>query len=106
MCLCYSNTMPIHNAHAIAAKRTKTTVDKICYAASVFMPATAIPQIYQLYTTQDAGSLSLLMWMLYIVGMVPFLLFGILHKEKQLIVLNVLWMIASVMMIFGILLFS
>lgn len=98
--------MPISNAHAVAKKGVKTAIDRLCYVASVFMPATAIPQIYQLYSTQDVSGLSLLMWVLYFVGIIPFLLFGIVHKEKQLIVLNVLWLIATVMMVVGILLFS
>lgn len=98
--------MPVNNARVVATKRTKTAIDRICYAASVFMPATAIPQIHQLYTTRDADSLSLLMWVLYLVGIIPFLLFGVIHNEKQLIVLNVLWMIITILMIFGIVLFS
>lgn len=96
----------MNNARAVAVKGTKSAVDKICYAASVFMPATAIPQIHQLYTTHDADSLSLLMWVLYLVGIIPFLLFGIQHKEKQLVVLNVLWLIVTLTIIVGILLFS
>lgn len=98
--------MPVNNARVVVAKGAKSAVDKICYAASVFMPATAIPQIHQLYTTRDADSLSLLMWVLYLVGIIPFMLFGILHKEKQLVVLNVLWLIVTLTIIAGILLFS
>lgn len=98
--------MTVSNARVITRKGTKTLIDKICYFASVFMPATALPQIHQLYTTRDADSLSLLMWVLYLVGVIPFLLFGIVHKEKQLIVLNVLWLIVTIVIIVGILLFS
>lgn len=96
----------MNNARAVTAKGAKRLVDKLCYAASVFMPATAIPQIHQLYTTRDADSLSLLMWVLYLVGIIPFMLFGILHKEKQLVVLNVLWLIVTLTIIAGILLYS
>lgn len=98
--------MPVNNSRIISRKNATTLIDKICYFASVFMPATAIPQIHQLYTTRDADSLSLLMWVLYLVGVIPFLLFGILHKEKQLVVLNVLWLIVTIVIIVGILLFS
>jgi uncharacterized protein with PQ loop repeat len=70
------------------------------------MPMTAIPQIYTLYTLQDAGSLSIWMWVLYSIGVIPFLIYGIAHRVTHLIVLNALWMTAQVIMIIGILMYS
>lgn len=87
-------------------KKVKNSIDKLCYFGSIFMPATAIPQIHQLYTTQNAGGLSLLMWVLYLIGVIPFLLFGVFHNEKQLVILNTLWIIAIVSMISGIIMYS
>ncbi len=81
-------------------------LDKTCIFFSVLMPATTLPQIYKIYATQNVVGLSLSMWVLYTIGVIPFLLYGIVHKEKPLIILNVLWLIAQFVIIVGILLYS
>jgi MtN3 and saliva related transmembrane protein len=81
-------------------------LNRLCAVFAVFMPLTALPQVSMLYTTKDASGLSLLMWVLYSVGVVPFLLFGIVSKYWPLVVLNTLWLIVQGIMIVGILLYN
>lgn len=45
------------------------------------------------------------MWFFYVIGVIPFLIYGITHKEKPLIILNVLWLIAQIIIITGILMY-
>lgn len=80
-------------------------LDQVCLLFSVLMPATTIPQIFKIYSTQDVTGLSLSMWVLYTIGVIPFLIYGIVHKEKPLVLLNILWLIAQVVIITGILLY-
>jgi len=42
----------------------------------------------------------------YSVGVIPFLLYGLVHKVKHLIVLNVLWLSVQLTMIIGVLLYG
>ncbi len=86
--------------------KTKKEIDLLCYFGSVFMPLTALPQIHLLYTSKNAGGLSLAMWILYGLGVIPFLLFGVMHKEKQLVILNLLWLVVDITMITGILIYK
>lgn len=81
-------------------------LDKTCIFFSVLMPATTIPQIYKIYSSQDVTGVSLSMWVLYSIGVIPFLLYGIVHKEKPLVILNILWLIAQVVIITGIVIYS
>lgn len=69
------------------------------------MPSTTIPQIWKIYYYQVVDGLSLLMWVLYCIGVIPFLIYGIVHKEKPIIILNVLWLIAQITIIIGILIY-
>jgi uncharacterized protein with PQ loop repeat len=102
--------MPSSNAHLHRIARTRRTkqlrttalIDQICLVFSVLMPLTTLPQVIQLYTSHDASGLSLLMWVLYSVGILPFLAFGYIHKIKQLVILNILWLIVNGLMIYGI----
>lgn len=90
----------------LTKKEEKKIINRVCALFAVFMPLTTLPQIIQLYSTKSAGGLSLLMWVLYMVGCVPFLLFGIIYKHKQLILLNVLWLFVQGVMIVGIVLYG
>lgn len=84
----------------------KRLISRICSVCAVLMPLTTLPQIYLLYSTKNASGLSLLMWVLYTVGCIPFLLFGYLYRHRQLVVLNSLWLVVQVVMIAGILMYK
>lgn len=86
-------------------KQEKRLIGALCSVFAVLMPLTTLPQIYLLYTTHDTRGLSLSMWVLYAIGVIPFLLFGIINRYRQLVVLNVLWLMAQAVIITGILLY-
>lgn len=94
-----------HHFH-ITKKDEKRLINRVCSVFAVLMPLTTTPQIYLLYSTKNAAGLSLLMWILYTFGCIPFLIFGILYKHTQLIVLNVIWIIVQIIMIVGIVMYS
>ena len=81
-------------------------LDNICLIFSVLMPATTIPQIWKIYYFKMVDGVSLLMWISYSIAVIPFLVYGIVHKEKPLIILNTLWLIAQITIIVGILMYS
>lgn len=85
--------------------RLKKYVDRTCYFFSILMPLTTIPQIHLIYSEHEVSGVSLSMWILYCIGVIPFFLYGIIHKERQLVILNSLWMIAQVVVIVGILMY-
>jgi uncharacterized protein with PQ loop repeat len=97
-----------HHTHHfyLTKKKEKLIINRICAVFAVFMPLTTLPQIIMLYTTHNASGLSLLMWVLYSIGVIPFLLFGIIHRHSQLVVLNTLWLLVQITMIVGIVIFS
>ncbi len=83
----------------------KRFIDNVCTIFSIIMPLTTLPQIIQLFTSQSAQDLSLVMWVLYCIGVIPFLIFGVMHKERQLVVLNSLWLVVQLVMIIGIVMY-
>ncbi len=93
-----------HHFH-ITKKDEKRLINRVCSVFAILMPLTTLPQISLLYTSKDAHGLSLLMWILYTIGCIPFLLFGIIYRHKQLVVLNVLWLAVQIIMIIGILMY-
>lgn len=89
----------------LTKKKEKTLIGRICAVFAVIMPLTTLPQIAELYTTKNAVGLSLSMWVLYALSCVPFFMFGIIYRHKQIIVLNALWFVVEIVMIVGILLY-
>ncbi|MBN2141735.1 PQ-loop repeat-containing protein [Candidatus Woesearchaeota archaeon] len=81
-------------------------LDDTCLVFSVIMPMTTLPQIIEIYTTHNVEGISLLMWVLYTVCIIPFFIYGIAHKTKPLIVLNSLWFVAQITIIAGILMYG
>lgn len=101
-----TNTMSSRAYYIHISKRAeKRFINRLCAVFAVLMPMTTLPQIYMLYVGHDARGLSLSMWVLYAIGCIPFLAFGIIYKHVQLILLNVLWLIMQAVMIIGILLY-
>lgn len=96
-----ANTHILH----LTKRKEKALINRVCTVFAVLMPLTTLPQIMLLYTTQNTGGLSLAMWILYTIGVVPFLMFGVIYKHVQLIILNSLWLIVQLVMIVGILLY-
>lgn len=68
-------------------------------------PLTTIPQIFTLYSAQDASGLSFSTWLLYLIAAVIWLLYGIRIKSKPLIVSSVFWIITELPVVVGILIY-
>lgn len=73
---------------------------------AIFEPATAIPQIIQIYTSKNASSLSLLSQLLYLGTTCMWLFYGIRTKSRPLALTSLLWMISELLIIFGIFLYA
>lgn len=74
--------------------------------AAVIHPLTALPQIYKIYSTQNASGVSLWTWVGFMLLGLIFLAYGIVHKIKPFIVTQVLWFIVDFAVVIGVLLYS
>ena len=91
-------------------KQEKTTyrifLDRLTFIAGVVGPFTVLPQIYKIFFTKSADGVSLITWALMIVVTLPWIFYGIAHKEKSIIVSFILWEIVNIMVVVGILLYG
>lgn len=76
------------------------------YFASFAYPFTALPQIIQVFTSQNVTSLSLTSFALYVFFGSIFLAYAVSKKLRPLIIEGALWLVIYVAMLVGILLFS
>lgn len=66
----------------------KRIADRLVYLAGTLTPIMTLPQIYDVWVHQRVGGISIIAWSYYAIASVVWLWYGILHKEKALIILN------------------
>jgi hypothetical protein len=81
-------------------------LDKITMCVAILGPILTLPQIYKIWALQSAGGSSLLTWGSYLAFNFPMLLYGIVHQEKVMIRMYVLWIIVNASVVAGIILYG
>ena len=84
----------------------KKFVDKGIYVVGILGPISTIPQLLEIWISQNASGLSLMTWLLWISIAFFWLLYGILHKEKPIIISYIIWIIVDTIVILGIILYK
>jgi len=80
-------------------------LDKFTFIAGVVGPFTVLPQIYSIFKTHTAAGVSLTTWSLIFIVTFPWILYGIAHKEKSIIVSFVLWEVVNLAVVIGVLMY-
>lgn len=86
-------------------KRFGGALDKAVYGAAIIAPFALVPQIIQLYTTKDAGVLSLPTWAILGTVNCLWLVYGIYHRESPITITNALLALFNFTIVLGILLY-
>lgn len=100
-----------HTAYAIVflmlkQEQLKKLIGLAMYAVAFIMPATNIPQITKLFSSQNATGLSIQTWIMYLLfGAIP-LFYAFVNNIKPLIISNILWTLVELVMIYGIIRFG
>lgn len=81
-------------------------IDKIIYIVAIWSPLFTLPQVYKIYSTQDAHWLSAWTWGLYCIGPVVWWIYGFVHKDKPIIYSNIIWLTMYFAVFMGIVLYS
>jgi len=81
-------------------------LDKLTFVVGVIGPFTVLPQIYSIFSTKSAAGVSLATWLLIFIVTFPWILYGLAHKEKSIIVSFILWEIVNLGVVIGVLLYG
>ena len=57
-------------------------LDKIVMVVAIVFPFTTLPQIYKIWVFKNVAGVSLTTWSLFFILSIPFLIYGIVHKER------------------------
>lgn len=70
---------------------------------AIVEPLATIPQIYQIWSSDNKSGVSLATWIFYTITSCIWLVYGIKNKDKPIIVSGVLWTSTQALVVIGIL---
>ncbi len=81
-------------------------LDNFLVVIAVIGPLLTLPQIYKILTQKTAEGISLLTWGCYAFFNIPWLIYGVVHREKPIIVAYVGWFIVNCSVLIAAIIYS
>ncbi len=79
----------------------KRLLDRVVLAVGIIGPLTSIPQILKIYVLQDATGVSVISWGTWALLDIPWIIYGIVHRERPIVVTYCLWLFVNTMVFAG-----
>ncbi|GGZ85213.1 SemiSWEET family sugar transporter [Algibacter mikhailovii] len=76
------------------------SIEIIGFLAAVLTTAAFLPQVYKTWKTKDVSSLSLPMLILFFIGIVSWLIYGVLKNSPSMIFANSITVISSFLLMY------
>ena len=86
--------------------KLKQFLDRAIYVVAILFPLMAIPQVLKIWVERNATGVSLVTWSAFLVLQSFWFAYGIVHKEKPIIISSSLWVIIEVLIVFGAVLYA
>jgi uncharacterized protein with PQ loop repeat len=87
-------------------KKSITVLDYIVLSIAFIAPLFELPQLFEIFTKKAAENVSLITWSSFALMAIPWFIYGVMHKEKPIIVLYLLWFLIDSTIVIGILIYS
>jgi len=98
----------VHDSHGLhhflnrkRKLRWQRVFDKLIYVVGVVGPLMTLPQVFKIWIGQNATGVSAISWIAYLITAIFWMIYGVIHKEKPIIVTYFLWIILDVLVIAG-----
>lgn len=88
------------------SNKQKRIVDKLVYVLGVLTPVSTLPQVLKIWMNRSATDVSIFTWLPYLFFAIIWLWYGVVHKEKPIIFLNIGLVIVNFLTVLGIILFG
>ncbi len=104
----YHRHKRINKVHTLIVKKVlkPRLVDRLTFIVAVLEPVITFPQVYVIFENKTAAGVSLFTWVGYEVLTIIWLWYGIVHKDKMIILYQGLFMIVQTGVIIGGLLYG
>jgi len=85
--------------------RSFRILDKIVLVIAFLFPLIELPQLLEIYIKKSAQNVSIITWSFFVLFGIPWIIYGIVHKEKPIVILYALWIIIDSLIVLGIVLY-
>jgi uncharacterized protein with PQ loop repeat len=82
-------------------KRVKRVYDNVIYVAVILAPIMNLPQLWKIWSEKEAAGVSVVSWVAFSFISVMWLIYGILHKERPVILMNIALIFLQLTIAFG-----
>jgi uncharacterized protein with PQ loop repeat len=80
-------------------------LDAVVYVVGIVGPIMILPQIWLIYSTHNAAGVSAVSWFGWAVADIPWILYGLVHKERPIVIAYTLWCIGQLVVAIGAILY-
>ncbi len=94
------------NKSELRSGKLETLVNGLVYLGGLFGPLFTIPQLAKIWIDKNAVGVSSISWGAYFLGSVFWVIYGVVHKEKPIIILNAIWLVLDLIIIIGVLFYG
>ena len=81
-------------------------LDHLMYPLGLIAPVVTIPQAVKIFTLKSAEQISLISWFGYLILASIWMLYGKVHNEKWIVLVNFAWVIVNIMVIIGVFIYG
>jgi len=85
----------------LTSPRARKIIDYGVYAVTVFGLVMTIPQLWNVWFLKNATGVSAASWIGYTIIAVFWLIYGIAHKVKPIIISNMFWILLDILIVVG-----
>jgi uncharacterized protein with PQ loop repeat len=90
----------------IYLQKKSKLLGKLVTVVTVIYPLTAIPQIVKIWYHKDVSGVSFLTWLLFLILIIPLILYAIMKEEWKLALMWSAWIIVYIIILSGIMMYS
>jgi len=76
-------------------------MDKLVYIAALFGIVAIIPQLAKIWIDRSVAGVSIITWVGFLFGSLFWMIYGIIHREKPIIVTNGLYVVIQFLIVLG-----
>jgi uncharacterized protein with PQ loop repeat len=87
-------------------QKFKRTIDHLIIFGAILYPIVSLPQLIKIWVRESAADVSFLAWTGYLIGASVLFTYGIVHKEKPLIVFYGAMVLVDIAIIISIVIFN
>ena len=98
----------IHVKHEVFPNpdKTKRLFDKFIYVIVILGPIMNLPQLLEIWLQKNASGVSFVSWISFSFFSLVWFLYGVIHKEKPIIFMNLALMIIQALIAVGVILYG